>query len=61
MPLFKLDWWQPLIEAVASLRIVEYLDVVEGVLSGLAAGCVNLAANAFSFQQLEKALSAALS
>jgi hypothetical protein len=57
MPLFKLDWRQSFIEAVASLRIVEHLDVVEDILSGFVAGCISFAANAFPFQQLEKALS----
>lgn len=56
MPLFKLDWRQSFIEAVAPLRIVEHLDVVEDVLPGLIACRIDLAANSLSFQQLEKAL-----
>lgn len=56
MPLFKLDWRYPFIEAVAPLRIVKHLDVVEDVLPGLIACRINLAANSLSFQQLGKAL-----
>lgn len=56
MPLFKLDWRQPLIEAVAPFRIVEHLDVVEDVLPGLIACRIYLTANSLPFQQLEKAL-----
>jgi hypothetical protein len=41
---------------VAALRIVEHLDVVEDVLPGFIARCIDLAANTLPFQQLEKTL-----
>jgi len=41
---------------IAALGVVEHLDVVEDVGSGVIAGRVDLAANAFALEQLERVL-----
>ena len=46
--------------AVAPLGVVEHLDVVEDIGSGVVASPIGLAANAFTFEQLEKTLSRGL-
>ena len=42
--------------AMAALRVVEHLDVVEDIGSRVIAGRIDLAADAFALEQLEEAL-----
>lgn len=58
MLLFKFDWRQSFIKVVASLWIVEHLDVVEDVLPGFAPRCIDLALNTLSFPAPFEAISA---
>lgn len=48
MPSLKLCWRKPVIESVTALRIVEHLDVVEDILSGVVPACIGLALDALA-------------
>jgi hypothetical protein len=54
--LFKVDWRQHSVSNMIALRVVEHLDVVEGVSPCLISGFVDFASDAFAFQEVEEAL-----
>lgn len=53
----KLHWGELFVEAVATLRIVEQLDIVKDVRTSFCPRRVCLAANPFPLQQLKETLS----
>ena len=52
---FEVDGRQHSVSYMFAFRVIEHFDVVEDVLSGLFAGLVGAAANAFTFEQVEEA------
>ena len=56
MALFELYWGNVASRSMTALWVVEHLDVVEDIASGLIPGGIDLASNALTLEQLEEAL-----
>ena len=52
LSIFKVDGRQHTVSGMFAFRVIEHFDVVEDVLSGLLAGLVGTATNAFTFDDL---------